>query len=93
MAKMAAKLFLLFESASGYSLMDVKGVDELGQSIAKVQASMTEIERLSKVVELTAFSPFKSAAMALDQINAISESQMTDNLKNFLESNLPKVTT
>jgi hypothetical protein len=42
-------------------------------------------------VKLIAFKPFTSAADALEQINAVSESQLTDELKNFLELNMPKV--
>jgi len=49
------------------------------------------MERFGKVVKLTAFKPFSSAANALEQINAISEAQLTDDLKNFLAMNLPKV--
>ncbi len=43
------------------------------------------------MVKLSAFKPFGSAADALEQVNAISESQLTDELKSFLEMNLPKV--
>ncbi|GAX85586.1 hypothetical protein CEUSTIGMA_g13001.t1 [Chlamydomonas eustigma] len=42
---------------------------------------------------MTAFRPFVSAANALEQINSMSESQLTDELKGFLELNLPKVKT
>jgi hypothetical protein len=48
------------------------------------------MERFGKVVKLTAFKPFSSAANALEQINAVSEAQLTDDLKNFLTMNLPK---
>ena len=44
-----------------------------------------------QVVKLTSFAPFKNAAHALDEVNAISEAVVTDDLKNFLEVNLPKV--
>ena len=44
-----------------------------------------------QVVKLTSFAPFKNAAHALDEVNAISEAVLTDDLKNFLEVNLPKV--
>lgn len=33
-------LFVLFESASGFALFDIKGLDEIGQSADKVQASV-----------------------------------------------------
>jgi nucleolar protein 56 len=49
------------------------------------------MERFGKVVGLTAFKPFSSAANALEQINAVSEAQLTDDLKAFLTMNLPKV--
>lgn len=48
------------------------------------------MERFGKVVKLTAFKPFSSAANALEQINALSEAQLTDDLKAFLTMNLPK---
>lgn len=46
--------------------------------------------RFGKICKLAAFKPFTSAADALEQINAVSEAQLTDQLKNFLELNLPK---
>ncbi len=49
------------------------------------------MERFGKVCKLVAFKPFASAADALEQINAVSESTVTDDLKTFLETNLPKV--
>lgn len=84
-------LFVLFETAAGYSLFEVIGVDELGQSADAVQQSTLDLTRFGKVVKLAAFAAFNNAAHALDQINAISESIMTDDLENFLEVNLPKV--
>jgi hypothetical protein len=58
---------------------------------APAAAPRSNLERFGKVVKLTAFKPFSSAANALEQINAISEAQLTDDLKNFLALNLPKV--
>jgi hypothetical protein len=49
------------------------------------------MERFGKLCKLVAFKPFPSAASALEQINAISEAQVTDDLKAFLETNMPKV--
>lgn len=51
----------------------------------------SDMARFGKTCKLTAFKPFTSAANALEQINAVSESSLTDDLKNFLELNLPKV--
>ncbi|KAI8473241.1 MAG: hypothetical protein J3K34DRAFT_375598 [Monoraphidium minutum] len=83
-------LFVLFESASGFALFEAKDLDEIGNSADKVQESVSNMERFGKVVKLTAFKPFASAANALEQINAVSEAQLTDDLKNFLVMNLPK---
>ncbi|KAF5179289.1 nucleolar protein 56-like [Thalictrum thalictroides] len=43
------------------------------------------------VVKLEAFQPFSSALDALIQQNVISEGLMTDELRNFLELNLPNI--
>ncbi len=84
-------LFILFEAASGYSLFEVTGLDELQQQADAVQQAVSDMNRFGRVVKLIAFMPFSSAADALEQVNAVSEAQMTDELKNFLELNLPKV--
>ncbi|KQK14809.1 nucleolar protein 56 [Brachypodium distachyon] len=84
-------LHLLFESASGYALFHAHGIDEIGQSVDAVRSSVLDIKRFSKAVKLVGFTPFASAVDALNQCNAISEGIMTDELRNFLELNLPKV--
>eukprot|EP00252_Welwitschia_mirabilis_P008112 TRINITY_DN1981_c0_g1_i1.p1 TRINITY_DN1981_c0_g1~~TRINITY_DN1981_c0_g1_i1.p1 ORF type:complete len:547 (-),score=147.37 TRINITY_DN1981_c0_g1_i1:371-2011(-) len=84
-------LYLLFEFASGYGLFEAHGIDEIGQSVDAVQQSVSDLTRFGKVVKLIAFEPFSSAADALNQCNAVSEGILTDELRNFLELNLPKV--
>ncbi|XP_015868587.2 nucleolar protein 56 [Ziziphus jujuba] len=84
-------LYLLYESASGYSLFLAHGIDEIGQNTEAVRNSVSDLNRFGKVVQLTAFHPFESALDALNQINSVSEGLMTDQLRNFLEINLPKV--
>ena len=83
--------FLLFESASGYSLFDVKDIDNVGLTCDNVQAAISDMARFSKMVSLLAFKPFATAVDALEQINAVSESAVTDMLASFLKTNLPKV--
>ena len=68
--------FLLHESASGYALFEVTASDELAQGVDAVQRSVESMERFGKSVKLAAFKPFTSAANALEQINAVSESQV-----------------
>ncbi|KAI3785849.1 hypothetical protein L1987_44975 [Smallanthus sonchifolius] len=84
-------LYILYESASGYGLFLANGVDEIGQNTEAVRNSVTDLNRFGKVVKLAAFNPFESALDALNQQNAVSEGQMTDELRNFLELSLPKV--
>ena len=88
---MSGALFVLFEAASGYSLFEVNGLDQLQQQADAVQQAVSDMNRFGRVVKLIAFKPFSSAADALEQVNAVSEAQLTDELKNFLELNLPKV--
>ncbi|TVU47024.1 hypothetical protein EJB05_06600 [Eragrostis curvula] len=83
-------LYLLFESASGYGLFHAYGIDEIGQSVEAVRSSVLDLDRFGKAVKLAAFTPFSSAIDALNQCNAISEGIMTDELRSFLELNLPK---
>lgn len=73
---MSQSQFLLFESASGYGLFEVTASDELSQGSEAVQRSVADLQRFGKAVKLIAFKPFTSAANALEQINAVSESQV-----------------
>ncbi|KAK4339745.1 hypothetical protein RND71_041207 [Anisodus tanguticus] len=84
-------LYLLYESASGYALFLAHGIDEIGQNTEAVRNSITDLYRFGKVVNIAAFNPFESALDALNQCNAVSEGQMTEELQNFLELSLPKV--
>ncbi|XP_078432907.1 nucleolar protein 56-like [Wolffia australiana] len=83
-------LYLLFESASGYSIFQAHGIDAIGENIEAVRSSVLDLTRFGKVVKLVAFKPFSSALDALNQCNAVSEGILTDELRNFLESTFPK---
>ncbi|XP_022737603.1 nucleolar protein 56-like isoform X1 [Durio zibethinus] len=84
-------LYLLYESASGYALFQAQGLDEIGQNSEAVRNSVVDLNRFGKVVQLTAFQPYESAVDGLNQCNSVSEGLMTDELRSFLELNLPKV--
>ena len=66
-------LYLLFESASGYALFQVQGLDEIGQNTEAIRNSVADLNRFGKVVQLTAFQPFESAIDGLNQCNSVSE--------------------
>jgi nucleolar protein 56 len=86
-----ANNFVLFESASGYAIFEVVENEEIGGLLAEVQAAVADVSSFGRVVKLKAFQPFTSAENALENINNISEGLLGDDLKNFLEMNLPKV--
>lgn len=82
---------MLFESASGYALFEVVENEEIGNLLAEVQQSVNDLAKFGRIVKLKAFQPFTSAENALENINNISEGLLGEDLKNFLEMNLPKV--
>jgi len=84
-------LFVLFESASGFALFEQTESDEIGQYLEEMQTAMCDLSRLSKVLKLKAFVPFKSAEEALSAANDSSEGMLNETLKNFLEMNMPSV--
>ncbi|CAH0492215.1 unnamed protein product [Peronospora farinosa] len=88
---MGANNFVLFESASGYAIFEVVENEEIGSLVAEVQAAVADVSSFGRIVKLKAFQPFTSAENALENINNISEGLLSDDLKNFLEMNLPKV--
>ena len=48
------------------------------------------MSRFQRVVKMVAFHPFDTAENALENINAITEHEITDDLKSFLQANLSK---
>lgn len=82
--------YVLFESASGYGLFERVASEDIGSSLAEVRESAQDLSRFSKIMKLKAFMPFVSAENALENINAVTEGVMTELLKDFLETNLPK---
>ena len=87
-----SNLYVLHEHASGYSLFRVKEFEEIGAFITQVEQSALDLSKFNSVVKLIAFSPFTSGLNALDNLNAVSEGVVHDDLKLFLDTNLPKAT-
>jgi nucleolar protein 56 len=71
--RVAMATHLLYETPSGYALFDVKLHEDIGSKTKAGQESITDFAKFSKMVSLKSFSPFKSAAEALENINDISE--------------------
>ncbi|KZW01577.1 Nop-domain-containing protein [Exidia glandulosa HHB12029] len=83
---------VLFEAASGYALFEVKQHEEIGAKTKAVQDSLQDLHKFGKIVSLVSFSPFKSAAHALENANDVSEGVLNDHLKSLIELNLSKAT-
>ena len=83
-------LYVLFEHASGYALFLSIQSEDIGAQQQEVQQALLQLSSFLQLVKLEGFSPFKSGANALENMNCISEGLMHDDLRNFLESNLSK---
>jgi len=84
------ELYSLYEFASGYALLHVAEWEQIGQDSEAVQEAVQDFSRLSSMCKLKAFHPFADAEEALNNMNAVANGTVTDELKNFLELNLPK---
>jgi len=82
--------FVLFEHAAGYGLFKLKEFEEIATFLPQVEESVGDVSKFSQIVSLCGFFPFKTAGDALANINSISEGIVHDDLKLFLETNMPK---
>lgn len=80
----------MFEHATGYALFRVKEFEEIASFLPTVEKSAQDLVKFKGIVQLVAFSPFKSAVAALENINSVSEGVIHKDLADFLEANLPK---
>mmetsp|Transcript_96170 Transcript_96170/g.271911 ORF Transcript_96170/g.271911 Transcript_96170/m.271911 type:complete len:512 (-) Transcript_96170:2-1537(-) len=87
---MSQTLYLLYESAAGYALFLKREFEESAETESQVQESIVDYKSFVKAVSLHAWTPFKDAEEALEQVNAIAGGTATQVLFNFLEMNLPK---
>lgn len=65
--------YILYESAAGYALFEVKDAEEIAALAEKVQKSLSDFKRVAKLLALKAFRPFTSAEIGLENINDVSE--------------------
>ncbi|EGN94000.1 hypothetical protein SERLA73DRAFT_97405 [Serpula lacrymans var. lacrymans S7.3] len=81
---------VLFESASGYAIFQAMLFENIAAQHKAVQDSIKDLSKFTKMVSLVSFSPFKSAAEALENINDVSEGLLNEHLQSLLELNLSK---
>jgi len=82
--------FVLFEHAAGYALFKLQEFEEIATFLPQVEEAVTDVSKFSQVVNLIGFFPFKTAGDALSNVNSVSEGILHDDLKLFLETNMPK---
>ncbi|GAY69450.1 hypothetical protein CUMW_272120 [Citrus unshiu] len=58
LAAASIALYLLYETASNYSLFLVYGLDQIGQNTKAVRSSIFDLNCFSKVLHFMAFHPF-----------------------------------
>jgi RNA processing factor Prp31 len=74
----------------GFALFRVKEFEEIGSFLPQVEKASMDLIKFKSIVQMVAFSPFKSGPNALENTNSISEGILHQDLALFLESNLPK---
>lgn len=84
------KLYILFESAAGYGLFEREEMEEIAVELPKLQAAIGSMEHFSKLIKLKAFQPFETSEKALENMKAVVESRVTEDLIQFLDANIPK---
>lgn len=82
--------YVLYECSSGFGLFEQVKTEEISITEDSVQDCIKDLQKFSQIVKLTSFLPFTSAENALESINRISEGEITAELANFLETNVPK---
>lgn len=81
-------MYVLYEHAAGYALFKVTQFEEVSMLLPQLEASVTDLGRFNSLVKLVGFSPFKSAIVALENANAISEGIVPSDLALFLDGAL-----
>jgi len=81
---------VLYETAAGYGLFEVTGIDQIEILSPKFQKSITEFDKFSTVCKLKSFCNFSTREIALENQNDVSEGILNNLLLEFLEQNLRK---
>lgn len=84
-------MYVLYEHAAGYALFSVKEFEEISMLLPQVESSVLDLSKFSSLVKLVAFAPFKTAVSALENINAISEGVVPQDLLIFLDEHFAKL--
>ncbi|KAJ6658595.1 hypothetical protein lerEdw1_019983 [Lerista edwardsae] len=80
---------VLFEHAAGYALFALRQAEEVALLLPPGEESVLSLGKFLGLVRLVAFAPFRSAQCALENVNAVSEGILHEDLRLLLETNLP----
>ncbi|KAK5580585.1 hypothetical protein RB653_000605 [Dictyostelium firmibasis] len=83
---------ILFETATGFNIFQLSGIESIAEFTDQVQKSMQDFSKFSKVCKMIGTLPFTSAENALENINSISEGILTESLHDFLKQTFSKKT-
>ena len=83
-------LYFLYECAAGYALFEKVEFDEASTTLKQVQNSIESFEQFSKMVKLKSFMSFQGAEKALANLTALAQSELSEDLINFLEAAVSK---
>eukprot|EP00667_Euglena_gracilis_P008468 EG_transcript_8570 len=86
---MASKnTYILFELASGFALFHCKEMVQIEQLTNESTVACQDFGRFKSMVGLVSFAPFTTADMAIENINAVVQGQVTPFLSDFLKLQL-----
>lgn len=85
-----SQLFVLFEHAAGYALFQTTEFEEISMMLPQVEEKMQDLASFRSIVQLIAFTPFKTQKDSIESITKISEGVLPPCLQVFLETNVPK---
>lgn len=89
--QLQSQLYVLYEHAAGFALFSVKEFEEVSMFLPQVESSVTDLAKFNSLVKLAGFAPFKTAISALENINAISEGIVPQDLTVFLDDFFSKL--
>jgi len=82
--------YFLYECAAGYALFEKVEYDETSTSLKQLQKSLETFESFSKMIKLKSFRAFQGNEQALANLRTLAESEISDDLRDFLETVLAK---
>ena len=82
--------YFLYECSLGYALFEILGYEEVSQNAEEFQQSIMDYKKVSKIIKKIAFMPFKTSEQALENTKMVNDTQISDELKSFLQEYFPK---